>query len=105
MLNYHKGFWIVLESKLKLKCKKIAKKYGFTEIKIDYDGWPDRIFFGNSVSIYVEFKRSDKEKLRPKQEVRREQLLKGCQLYYLVSSIEDFIRIMKVHSANIIECD
>lgn len=87
----------VLESRIQAKTVAYAKKLGYLVLRLNYGGWPDRLFVTpNGGHVYVEFKRPGSY-ASPLQRVRHEELRRrGCEVH-LVSTYEQGVEVLNAH--------
>lgn len=79
------------ESRIEKTSRLLAEKRGWFQVKIErasINGFPDRLFIKNGVTIYVEFK-NDAGVLRPEQERVIETMRQHGAKVYVVSTLEE----------------
>jgi len=87
----------VLESIIQAKIVAYAKKRGCLSLRLNYGGWPDRLFVTpTGAHVYVEFKRSDGY-VSPLQAHRHTELRRrGCEVH-VVSSYKQGVEVLNAH--------
>ena len=83
-----------IETKLERKCREHASEKGYINVKMLTKGWPDRQFFGQGRSFFVEFK-TDIGRLSVKQDRTITKLDRLGHLCFTVDSFEQFKRILQ----------
>ena len=84
---------MISESSLERKCNKIAKEKGILNYKLGQQGVPDRLYVGQDLVFFVEFKVKG-AKPRLLQEVRIEELKSKNMKVFVVDELEQFIKIL-----------
>ena len=90
-----------LENKVRDDVQDYAKKHGWWHFRIDYGGWPDRLFVTiHGDYVWMEFKRPKRSAHRLRQQERLKLLLgRGCYAY-LVKNQADGYRIVDFHTTH-----
>jgi hypothetical protein len=87
------------EKDLESECNTIAfNEYGFLNLKqISEKGVPDRLYFKNGRSFFVEFKDTGKRPTKLQRHIHR-QLEAAGMTVYVVDNVDDFIEICNEES-------
>lgn len=72
-----------------------AKSEGWIELKVGYDGWPDRLFMRDGRVVWWEFKATSVDQLRTKQKLRITELKEQGIEVYFGHDLARFRRIMR----------